>query len=106
MHFQTWQDKAGNATPVTDPLTGLTFTDPTASTNPLLQANLIMPEPTSFLNRRFPKVSIVRPTNTQGAAKAAVAGLTADGLFRGQDDAFFDLLNELAEAADEAQRAF
>jgi hypothetical protein len=25
MHFQTWQDKAGNAPPLTDPTTGLTF---------------------------------------------------------------------------------
>ncbi len=106
MHFQTWQDKAGNATPVTDPFTGLTFTDLTTNTDPLLQANLIMPEPTFFLNRKFPKVSIVRPTNTKGAAKGAVAALKADGLFKGQSDAFFDLLNELAEAADDAQRPF
>jgi len=27
MHFQTWQDKAGNAPPLTDPVTGLTFPD-------------------------------------------------------------------------------
>ena len=27
MHFQTWQDKAGNAPPLTDPTTGLTFPD-------------------------------------------------------------------------------
>ncbi len=67
---------------------------------------LIMPEPTFFLSRKFPKVSIVRPTNTQGAAKGAVAGLRADGLFRGQSDAFFDLLDALAEAADDAQRQF
>ena len=25
MHFQTWQDKAGNAPPLTDPRTGVTF---------------------------------------------------------------------------------
>ncbi len=106
MHFQTWQDKAGNATPVTDPFTGLTFQDLTQSTDPLLEANLIMPEPTFFLSRKFPKVSIVSPTNTQGAAKGAVAGLKADGLFRGQSDAFFDLLDELAEAADYAERQF
>jgi hypothetical protein len=106
MHFQTWQDKAGNATPVTDPITGLTFQDLTATTNPLLQANLIMPEPTFFLSRKFPKVSIIRPTDTHGAAKGAVEGLKADGLFRGQSDAFFDLLDELAEAADYATRQF
>src|SRR6188472_3884886 len=27
MHFQTWQDKAGNAPPLTDPTNGLTFPD-------------------------------------------------------------------------------
>ena len=27
MHFQTWQDKAGNAPPLTDPTTGLVFPD-------------------------------------------------------------------------------
>jgi hypothetical protein len=27
MHFQTWQDKAGNALPLTDPTTGLNFPD-------------------------------------------------------------------------------
>ena len=106
MHFQTWQDKAGNAPVVTDPLTGLSFPDLKNSTNPLLQGNLIMPEPTVFLKRTFPKVSIIRPTNTQGAAKGAVAALRADGLFRGQSDKFFDLLDTLAEAADDAQRQF
>jgi hypothetical protein len=25
MHFQTWQDKAGNAPPLTDPINGLVF---------------------------------------------------------------------------------
>lgn len=68
------------------------------------QTNLIMPEPTAFLRRTFPPVSIIRPTQTEGAAKGAVAGLTADGLFRGQSKHFFDLLNELARAADAARR--
>ena len=27
MHFQTWQDKAGNAPPLTDPTNGLDFPD-------------------------------------------------------------------------------
>src|SRR5260370_21698798 len=55
MHFQTWQDKAGNATPLTvfDPINNstVTFIYLTPSTDELLQANLIMPEPTGFLNR-------------------------------------------------------
>ena len=48
-----------------------------------------MPEPTVFLNRKFPVVSIIRPTNTAGAAMGAVKALTADGLFIGQPPAFF-----------------
>jgi hypothetical protein len=67
-----------------------------------LQANLIMPEPSPFLSRTFPNCSIIRPTETNGAAMGAVRGLTGDGLFRGQSQAFFDLLNRLAEEADEA----
>ena len=52
MHFQTWQDKAGNATPLTDvdPITGakVTFKDLTTGQPESLQSNLIMPEPTLF----------------------------------------------------------
>jgi hypothetical protein len=35
---------------------------------------------------------------------AAVASLTADGLFIGQSTAFFALIQDLAEDADEAMR--
>jgi hypothetical protein len=56
MHFQTWQDKAGNAPPLTDPTNGLVFPD-----------------------------------------------LNADGLFIGQSPDFFDVLNQLAQAADHAR---
>src|SRR5437588_92627 len=63
MHFQTWSDKAGNAPPLTDPTNGLVFPDlnkkPFDGQN--FQTNLIMPEPTNFLSRKFPVVSIVRP---------------------------------------------
>ena len=48
------------------------------------QTNLIMPEPTIFLNRKFPVCSIVRPTETEGARWARSRALTADGLFIGQ----------------------
>jgi hypothetical protein len=105
MHFQTWHDKAGNAPPLTDPTNGLVFPD--LNSPPFggeeFQTNLIMPEPTIFLNRSFPIVSIVRPTETDGAATAAVNALTADGLFVGQSPAFFTLLNQLAQAADHAR---
>jgi hypothetical protein len=110
MHFQTWQDKAGNATPLTDvdPLTGfsVTFLDLTTNQPETLQANLIMPEPCPFLNRRFPPCSIIRPTSTKGAAMGAAAALKADGLFIGQTKEFFELIADLALDADAARREF
>ena len=113
MHFQTWHDKAGNSPPlkgVKDPVSGDTVDFPDISKfqgNEDLQANLIMPEPTAFLNKKkFPPVSIIRPTETRNAAKGAVKAFTDDGLFIGQDPAFFRLLNDLAEDADEARRRF
>jgi ferritin-like protein len=103
MHFQTWHDKAGNAPPLTDPTNGLVFPDLNASGSELTQTNLIMPEPTHFLNRKFPIVSIIRPTQTRDAAVDAVKALTANGLFIGQSKEFFALLAELAKAADAAR---
>jgi len=103
MHFQTWQDKAGLAPPLTDPTTGLTFPDLNAD-GELLQTNLIMPEPTIFLNRKFPICSIIRPTQTKGAAIGAAQALTANGLFIGQSPEFFAALKGLAQAADAAER--
>jgi hypothetical protein len=103
MHFQTWHDKAGNAPPLTDPTNGLVFPDLNAD-GELTQTNLIMPEPTIFLSRKFPIVSIIRPTATKGAAMGAVKALTDDGLFRGQSAAFFAELDRLARAADAARR--
>ena len=105
MHFQTWHDKAGNAPALVDPTNGLEFPD--LNSPPFggeeFQTNLIMPEPTDFLDPKFPAVSIVRPTNTQGAAMGAAAALTADGLFRGQSKDFFAAVTALAQAADAAQ---
>jgi hypothetical protein len=110
-HFQTWQDKAGNAPPLTDvidPVTGVKVTFPDLNSPPFggedFQTNLIMPEPTVFLSKRFPAVSIIRPTATKGAAMGAVKALTADGLFIGQAQGFFQFLRDLAEDADEARR--
>jgi hypothetical protein len=106
MHFQTWSDKAGNAPPLTDPTNGLVFPDLNSPPfgGELYQTNLIMPEPTFFLNRKFPRCSIIRPTETQGAAMGALKFLTDDGLFRGQSAAFFTFMQGLAQAADAAQR--
>ena len=52
----------------------------------------------------LPACSVVRPTNTNGAAMGALKFLTAMGLFIGQSDAFFTFLTDLAAAADAAQR--
>jgi hypothetical protein len=105
-HFQTWHDKAGNAPALTDPTNGLVFPD--LNSPPFggedFQTNLIMPEPTIFLDRKFPAVSIIRPTETKGAAMGAVKALTDDGLFIGQSKEFFALLQQLAQQADAAQR--
>jgi hypothetical protein len=66
-----------------------------------------MPEPCPFLNAsKFPICSIIRPTETKGAAMGAVKALTADGLFIGQSQAFFDLIADLAADADAARREF
>jgi hypothetical protein len=110
MHFQTWQDKAGNAPPLTavDPVTGVSVTFPDLNAPPFggeeFQTNLIMPEPCPFLRGNLPKCSIIRPTETEGIAMGVVKFLTDMGLFKGQSQAFFDLLKLLAEDADAAER--
>lgn len=110
MHFQTWQDKAGNAPPLTavDPVTGVSVTFPDLNATPLggedFQTNLIMPEPCPFISRNLPPCSVIRPTETEGIAKGVVKFLTDMGLFIGQPPAFFALLQELAEDADAARR--
>jgi len=123
MHFQTWQDKAGNATPLTDvdPLNNSTVTFSTLSaaqgeTSPeslngdTLQANLIMPEPTHFLDQKFGPVAIIRPTSTAlGGAVASVQSFLTDGLFinpktNKSDTGIVQRLMQLAEEADAARR--
>jgi hypothetical protein len=121
-HFQTWHDKAGNAIQLTDTDTGfpgstgatVTFPNLNGFTDPKVadefQTNLIMPEPTIFLNKKFGPVSIIRPTETQNAAMGALQGLIDDGLFightlkSGKSDGFVELLQGLAEEADDARR--
>jgi hypothetical protein len=109
MHFQTWQDKAGNATPVTDfdsvNNSTVTFTNLQDGQPESLQANLIMPEPCDFISTSLPPCSIIRPTGAAHvSAMGAVNAFTADGLFRGQSQGFFQFLNALAHAADAAKR--
>jgi hypothetical protein len=109
-HFQTWHDKAGNAVstplaPLTDPTNGLTFPDLNSTPGGEdFQTNLIMPEPCPFLSRMLPVCSIIRPTETKGAAMGAIKFLTDMGLFAGQSQGFFDFMHGLAVAADAAQR--
>jgi len=110
MHFQTWQDKAGNAPQVTafDPVNNNTTTFPNLNAPPFggedFQTNLIMPEPCPFISPSLPVCSIIRPTETNGIAMGVVNFLTDMGLFIGQSPAFFTLLNNLAQAADAASR--
>jgi hypothetical protein len=107
-HFQTWHDKATNAIPLTDidPVTHVKVVFPNlkASTSEDLQANLIMPEPCPFLHKSLPSCSIIRPTETRGAAMGVVKDFSKDGLFIGQSPQFFAYLRDLAEDADEARR--
>ena len=105
MHFQTWSDKAGNAPALMDPTNGLVFPDLNSAPfgGEEFQTNLIMPEPTVFLSRKFPVVSIIRPTETEGAAMGALTFLTDDGLFSGQSSAFFAFMKKLAQQADAAR---
>jgi hypothetical protein len=123
MHFQTWQDKAGNALPISDTDNGpggtgatVTFstlsqaqgeTDPESLNGDTLQANLIMPEPTHFIDPALKPVAIIRPTSTKfGGAVASVQSFADDGLFIGQKKQFLDILFDLAHEADAARREF
>jgi hypothetical protein len=126
MHFQTWQDKAGNAPNITDG--DLTFPNLNSGVDPntgatgsigggetvadLFQTNLIMPEPTFFLNSKFGPVSIIRPTTEAGGggAVSAVKSFVDDGLFidpaNNKNTGIVAELMRLAEAADDARRRF
>jgi hypothetical protein len=108
-HFLEWVDFAGNGVqaavaPFTDNISGLTFPNFFSPLNPLIQPSLIFPVPCEF-RPNLPHVSIIRPlTDKFAGAQAAVAGLTASGLFIGQSQQFFNTISALAEAADAAQR--
>src|SRR5258706_5738902 len=126
MHFQTWQDKAGNAPNITDgnltcpplntgvdPNTGATGSIGGGETvADLFQTNLIMPEPTFFLNSKFGPVSIIRPTSEAGGGGAVspVNSFVDDGLFidpsTNKNTGIVAVLMRLAEEADEARRRF
>ena len=113
MHFQIWQDKAGNAPPVPvdtgalfpqlphsdeQEANGIDPADP-------IDTNQVMPRPCKFISPHLPLCSVIRPTSTaQAGAMAAATGLTNSGLFKGQSRNFFGVLFGLAEEADEARR--
>ena len=109
-HFGLWHDKAGNAVnaplaPLTDPETGLTFPNLNDPATELTQTNKILPEPCQFIRKSLPKCSVIRPMQPgKSGAVAAANGFVADGLFRGQSQAFFNALFSLALAADAAVR--
>jgi hypothetical protein len=109
-HFSLWHDKVGNAVskplaPLTDPVTGLTFPDLNAPATELTQTNKILAEPCDFISKSLPACSVIRPSLTENAgAVAALKGLTADQLFLGQSEEFFEVLRKLAVAADSARR--
>ncbi len=124
MHFQTWQDKAGNAPNITDG--NLTFPNLNGGVDPntgatgsigggetvadLFQTNLIMPEPTPFLDSKFGPVAIIRPTSEAGGggAVSAVKSFVDDGLFidpaSNKNTGIVAVLMRLAEEADDARR--
>ena len=110
MHFQTWQDKAGNAPAgVTDPTNGLAFPDLNSPPfgGELFSTNRIMPEPCPFLSRSLKPCSVIRPVSTDPAvfgATKAVQFLKDEQLFLGQSGAFFDFMTDLASKADRARR--
>jgi hypothetical protein len=126
MHFQVWHDKAGNAPRITDG--NLTFPNLNIGVDPntgatgsigggeivadLFQTNLIMPEPTFFLESKFGPVAIIRPTSEAGGggAVSAVKSFVDDGLFidpaTNKNTGIVAVLMRLAEEADDARRRF
>jgi hypothetical protein len=113
-HFLEWVDFAGNGVqvpiaPFTDTISGLSFPDffnnPPLQPPALVQPSLIFPVPCEFIDSSLPHVAIIRPlTDRFAGAVAAVASLTADGLFTGQSRQFLATLEQLAYEADAAVR--
>jgi hypothetical protein len=92
--------------PFTDHRSGLTFPNFFAPLNPAIQPSLIFPVPCQFINPSLPLCAVIRPTDPIGIAANVVQFLTDMNLFSGQSSEFFDTLNDLATAADAAQRGF
>lgn len=109
-HFLEWVDFAGNGVqptvaPLTDKKLGVTFPNFFAHLDPQTQPSLIFPIPAKFISADLPLCATIRPlTDKFAGARAAVAGLTASGLFIGQTKEFFSALHALADEADAAVR--
>jgi hypothetical protein len=66
----------------------------------------VNPKPAQFISRSLPVCSVIRPSSVQaGGAVATIESFTADLLFHGQSQEFFDTVMDLACAADAARRA-
>ena len=76
MHFQTWMDKAGNAPALTDPTNGLVFPDLNAPPfgGEDFQTNLIMPEPTVFLEPQVSRLLDHPPHQHRGGSNGCRQG--------------------------------
>jgi hypothetical protein len=109
-HFLEWVDFSGNGVqvpvaPFTDAISGLSFPNFFKPLKKKTQPSLIFPVPFEFKGN-LPQVSMIRPLTDQFAgAVAAVNALTASGLFIGQSQQFFTVLNAMAVAADAAVRS-
>ena len=113
-HFLEWTDFAGNGVqqpvaPFKDAISGLSFPDffnnPPLQPPSLVQPSLIFPVPCEFISADLPHCAALRPSDDKFAgAVAAIASLTADGLFVGQQPKFLQLLQQMAEEADAATR--
>jgi hypothetical protein len=109
-HFLEWVDFAGNGVqapvaPLSDKKLGVTFPNFFNHLSDLTQPSLIFPVPAEFISPDLPLCATIRPlTDKFAGARAAVAGLTASGLFIGQTNEFFATLHKLADEADAAVR--
>ncbi|HEY3241790.1 MAG TPA: hypothetical protein VGM03_00435, partial [Phycisphaerae bacterium] len=101
-HLTIWRDTIGGVRAL-DTGDGLVFPD--LSMDEDIKEH-VMPNPCTFFDASLPLCSVVRPMSTTNAgARAAATFLRNSGLFDGQSQAFFDMLEALARAADAATRA-
>ena len=107
-HFLEWVDFSGNGVqaPVAPVMTFPDFfTNPPLQPSSLVQPSLIFPVPCEFISPDLPLCAVICSSDDRFAgAVAAIASFTNDGLFLGQTPRFLQLLNQLGQEADAAQR--